>query len=1022
MQKIRLSTILLRLLLFCAIAVVTAQAPAQPVVQNNPYAQFGRITTKDGLSHNQIIDILQDHHHYLWIATANGLNRYDGNVIKTYSHNTLNISLLPEGAVTCLAEEENGTLWVGTENGLYHYDRRNDRFILLPVQLPDKKKINIRALLAEANNIIWTETVDGYLLKISSGSKSLIKSWKHAPVWQPYYYYHTIFRDSEGVLWMGGRGSGLYYLDENRDCVTGIPLGSDPGNKIIADVAIMMQDSNRTCWVGAIDGLFRFDIRKHAFTKILKTSTFDIIEPEKGVLWLATGNGILEYNIKINSITRFRNDINNPGSLPDNFVLKICADSEGTLWIATHNGLAYYRSNDNQIKTYYHIPENAHTPASNRVSAAMQDSRGAIWIGYRNHGLDKLNPADDSITHYKASPQKPGSLPSNNIRSLYEDNYGDLYIGLWEGVGFSRKKKNTEKFELFTYYPGSSLMDWYYDFAEDNMGQFYTAFWGADGLQTFDRKTGKFKRKLRDKFTRPYESRLVTRLFSDSKGILWVGTTQSGVHLYNPLTDTSACFYNQKWLGTTLEKLSIYDIAEDNKGNIWLAADSLFCYTPGFDALKVWGLGKGLSCRQVFTVIPDKNGNLWLGTEKGIICFNPAWNYSISVPELSELQQSEECRAGVLLNDGRILVGSQNGFAIFDPEGITSGQHMPDIFLTELQVKGRLHISDLNDIERVELKHHENYFSVGFSCTDLAAANTWSFRYRLNGFEQNWNASEKSSTIARYTNVPPGDYTLEIQMTSDNSNWKNIRQKSLPVTIHFPFWKQWWFIMLVTIILITATAFIIRENISRIRLREKNATLKELLLRAQINPHFIFNALVAIQRYIYQKDEREAGRYLAEFSKLIRLTLDNTRQEYVSLDKELQLMKYYLTLQQLRFDDRFTYDIMVDEEIDPDLTRIPPMLAQPFIENAIEHGLAGLTKTGHINISIRLNGKLLIFTIDDNGIGRKAALNKNKAVKSHISYGTEITQERLDYLRRKYKFNHCYPTKMQFRGFIHVSA
>jgi sensor histidine kinase YesM len=195
---------------------------------------------------------------------------------------------------------------------------------------------------------------------------------------------------------------------------------------------------------------------------------------------------------------------------------------------------------------------------------------------------------------------------------------------------------------------------------------------------------------------------------------------------------------------------------------------------------------------------------------------------------------------------------------------------------------------------------------------------------------------------------------------------------------------------------------------NRLITREKNMELEQKLFRTQMNPHFIYNALFAIQGYVYKSDPQEAGRYISDFARLIRLVLINSREEFISLESEVNTLEYYLHLQRLRFDNKFDYHIDIDPAIKSEMIMVPPMLAQPFIENSVEHGIQQLSSRGKINISFRLADNWIHFIIEDNGIG----INRSKADKAsqevkHESLALSITEERLKLLNhnKQHKIN-----------------
>lgn len=978
------------------------------IFKNDNLVKFQTINMSDGLSSNHVLDIVQDNNNYIWIATINGLNRYDGHKIRSYEFDQSSKKSIPKGVVSCLEIDNSGNLWIGTQNGLCIYDYQNDQFQPVSLIYDTLKLSHIRAILNEGDSLVWIEVLSGYLLKYDKRVKKVVNVWKHHIVWQPYYYYHDIYRDQRGVLWIATRNSSPLYLNEEENRIQSISLDRLSGHPREDDASCFYEDSYGNFWLASLEGVYNYDVFNQTLMRFLDINTFSIIQTQDKNIWFGTSAGIYRYDVDESVVVKYMSDINNQISLPNNHINKLFEDRQGIVWIGTNDGLAIYRKSNDYVKIFKHIPSNEQTAASNFVTSSVVTRNGEVWVGYANHGLDSYDPISEKIKHYRANKAKLGSLPSDKISCIYEDVYGDLYIGLWNGIGFSRKKIGQDNFELFSYNPGSRMQDWYHDFAEDEKDNFYVGLWGAKGLNLFDRKRGTFGKSLMNKFESAFESRLITKLFKDSKNELWVGTTRSGLHRYNPSKDTSVRYFDQGWLGTSFKELTIYDIIEDKSGNIWIAADSLFCYYPETSTFKVWGKNKGLTTSHVYQILEDEMGNIWLGTDKGIISFNPSWDYCLTFPDLTDIQMNEEFNTSAKLKNNHLLFGGKTGWTIFDPKKVIQKQRFPDIFLTDLYVKGELKISNLYHVSKIELDYHENFFTVSFSNTDLTAASKYSYRYRLNNLEDNWNYVEGGDYSARYTNIQPGNYTLEIQLALNNSSWQNLKMKSIEICIKSPFWSKTWFVLVAIFVSISILFIIFWSLYQRVIAKKNMYKLKELLLRAQINPHFIFNALVAIQGYIYKKEEKVAAKYLAEFSMLMRLILENTKEEYIMLDKEVQLLSYYLSLQKQRFKTQFDYEIKVDPKIDLMFIKIPPMLAQPFVENAIEHGVTKKDTEGFIQIKLEMIDGFIQYTIEDDGIGReKSMLLKQKSI-NHKSYGTEITEERINFFKKHYQYNISY--------------
>jgi ligand-binding sensor domain-containing protein len=988
------------LLILFPLAHIQASEPWSAPV-NDPYSRFRIMQMQDGLSANRITDIIQDRYHFMWIATSNGLNSFDGNKIRKFGGNEENQRGLSSGVVSCVKEDANGNIWAGTEKGLFRFRRELDIFEEVVLEYNGIRELYIRAMLHEGDSLLWIEVQQGALLLYNKKADSITAVYPHPEIWQHYYMYHALFRDSRGMLWFGGRGTHPMFLDPVTNKIFTAPVGEKSGQKPRADISDFLEDKSGNFWVTGNDGIFLLDRDSMHFTRKLRVTTFTAMQTRSGELWFGTGSGIFRLDPLKNTLTHIVSDINNSHSIPSDHVNCIYEDPSGTLWIGTDEGVAIFRSSNRLIKTLYHIPGNPNTIASDFITA-LKVYENKLWVGHRQHGLDIVDFETGSIKHIRAK-QKANGLFSDKIRCLYEDQYGDLYIGLWDGVGFARKRKQKHTFENFTKNKNSREIDWYNDFAEDKYGNFYLGFWGGDGLQIFDRKKGVFGEILKDGFSMPFESRLITRLFTVSDGNIWIGTTNAGAHLYNPEEKTSQHYFHLR--GTSLANQVINDFYEDASSRIWIAADSLYCYDPKFETFKVWGKEKGLSSARVFLIIPDQKGNLWIGTDKGILCFNPLWNFSISFPDLAVYEMSEEVNAGLLLENGELVFGSKQGICIFNPEDLLSNRGLPDIFITAINIKGTPSFYNPRNFSGIELEHDENFFGIEFSNSDISATEAYAYRYRLQGLEDNWTFPGKGVSAARYTNVPPGDYVLEIELSHDAGNWEFIKSYSMTIKVNRPFWQKIWFYLLLSIIIVSLVLFIIREILQRQFIHRKNAELKELLLRAQINPHFIFNALVAIQGFVYKKENIEAGRYLGEFSKLIRLTLENTRQEYITLSREIEFLEYYLKLQQLRYNYKFQFSIIADGDIETELLQIPPMLTQPFIENSIEHGLSEKEGDGLIEIKIAYDRGFISISVEDNGIGRNQSQARKAGLFRHKSFGTEITQERLDFLRKKYRYD-----------------
>lgn len=280
--------------------------------------------------------------------------------------------------------------------------------------------------------------------------------------------------------------------------------------------------------------------------------------------------------------------------------------------------------------------------------------------------------------------------------------------------------------------------------------------------------------------------------------------------------------------------------------------------------------------------------------------------------------------------------------------------------------------------------------------------------FKLEGFDQEWSP-ETNAPFITYSNLPHGKFTFMVKARNVDGPWSEPAIFSFSITP--PFWLTWWFYSLCIIGFLSVVLLIYQWRISVIRRnneREKLIyqsrllTLEQQTLNASMNRHFIFNALNSIQYYINKQDRLSANRYLTSFAKLIRKNLDSSSSgNLVSLTEELERLELYLTLENMRFQNKFTYEIIIDEDVDTEAVKIPPMLLQPYVENSIWHGILPMEKPGHIILKIYPENNHVAIRITDNGIGIATSLkSKAKDGNDHVSRGIEITSGRLEVLKK----------------------
>jgi hypothetical protein len=420
----------------------------------------------------------------------------------------------------------------------------------------------------------------------------------------------------------------------------------------------------------------------------------------------------------------------------------------------------------------------------------------------------------------------------------------------------------------------------------------------------------------------------------------------------------------------------------------------------------------GLSSELVYCMMLDNESQfLWIGTNQGLNRFNVE-NYARTKTKSIYVFGKEEGFSGVESNsngnfvsrDGSMWFGTVNGLIKYSPKDFRRNAAYTKTNITGID----LFYTDTMMADGAVLEHNENNLSfsyVGICLTNPAKVR---YRYMLDGFDEDWLPVTKARE-ARYSNLPPGTYTFKVVSCNNEGLWNN-EPAEFTFTIRTPVWKRPWFWLLLTggAVLILAAAIVFR--IRQIKFRERVESEAQVAmarnelkaLRAQMNPHFVFNSLNSIQHFILTNKSIDAGKYLNKFARLMRVILNNSEKSLITLQEEIEYLQLYLGLEEMRFENKFTWKITVDPKVDADYFEIPAMLLQPYIENAILHGLTPKKETGHLEVSIRLQANTLVCSIQDDGIGREKAreLRQLSMRKDHRSLGMKITHDRLELINR----------------------
>ena len=489
--------------------------------------------------------------------------------------------------------------------------------------------------------------------------------------------------------------------------------------------------------------------------------------------------------------------------------------------------------------------------------------------------------------------------------------------------------------------------------------------------------------------------------------IIWIGTLDGLYQIKNYDYSNPVEVFTGK--GKRFGRIK--DMHRDARNHLWIATvgQGLFYYNSNH-TINI-STTEGLNSNLVNDICLQNDSVLWVGTNKGLSSLTYAVvNDSLVIKDVLNLTIKDGLSSnyvnGVDYWNGNVWVATNKGICYFDPSGINRQHEYPHIQLDDLQVGDTKH-SDLNDIT---LAHDANDLTLTYSAVSFNKdANKPFYRYRLLRSRDTSDWFYTNEKTARYNNLQAGDYTFQVSVRNKEDKWKP-EPASLSFKIKPHFTETSWFKVLLVFTLFTFMMLLLYWQNRRIQSRQKaeqkerevqlQARTAELkALRNQMNPHFVFNALNSIQNYVFKHDAEGANHYLSMFSKLMRSSLKNSRLDFITLKEEIAFLKDYLTLEAMRFSNRFDFQIECEEDIPKERIMMPPLLLQPILENAVKHAFKNIRYKGELLLRISMNeDRCLDILVTDNGPGISVIPSDNMRTVKHDSAGLKIVKERIELL------------------------
>lgn len=781
--------------------------------QSGP-VQFSQMDLSDGLSHNQVNAILKDHKGFMWFGTLSGLNRYDGQVMKVFKHNPRDTTSIIDNFITSIYELPGNKLYLETRSGANIYDPETECFIRNTGAWFKSLNIPVKAVsevLKDKDGNFWFNAKEQGVFKyeVSRGRTLLV----------PGASVTAIQQDKQGNIWLVHRNKTITELDRKTARIKQriqVFKKTDPSD--FQEFKLFV-DHDGDVWVYTLNNQRGIDYyspasgRKRFIDKgqgVLNSNLINgMIGDEHGQIWIATDHGgvnlLDKKNFRMSYVLHKEDD---PKSIGQNSVLSIYKDDSGIIWVGTFKkGLSFYHEKILKFPLFKHQLSNPNGLTYDDVNRFAEDEWGNLWIGTNGGGLFYFNRKTRQFKRYRHQANNSNSLSNNIIVSLYIDRSKRLWIGTYFGGLDSFDGK------VFTHYkhqpanPKSLADDRVWDILEDRKGNLWVATLSG-GLDRLDRNTGIFQHKRAGE-KNSVHSNFLSCLIEDKKGNLWIGTSDGVDQLR-----TDGVFVHYKYEEGNANGLInnvVYDLMEDSYGFIWVATrDGLSRLNPATKQFRNFDVKDGLAEKATLKIVEDHQRNLWLSTANGLfnVIVKPRLHHDFSYTfhkydEHDGLQGSAfNANAGYKTRAGDLLFGGANGFNLFRPGDVKTDHSKPRITFTDLQIEnksvgigenidGRVILNkSITITSAIELRYSQNGFALEFAALNYFNPQKIRYRYKLEGFDVDWQEAQPDSRRATYTNIDPGTYFFKVRSTDAAGNWVSNEAK-LALTILPPFWRTW---------------------------------------------------------------------------------------------------------------------------------------------------------------------------------------------------------------------------------------
>lgn len=966
---------------------------------------------RDGLNNSVISCLLQDSRGFLWLGTKEGLNRFDGVQFKGYFSESQNPNSLSHNKVFDILEYQPGYLLFATGSGLSVLNTKTGKF--------ENEKIKFLPLQARSGTIVSSMDQDkeGRIWINHSGEidvfdKNLNYLYRFTDLeWAKSLKgtmsrYEDWYRDKKGRLWFPTDASGLQIIDFDAQKIYSSKNNPEhlPYLEYLSIRSFLLDETNNLLWLGGWGaGLIRFDLT----TGKTYQEYFNIPEYGEAITinaLLQTSRGTILFTIygtcyEMDPVTMTYKQIQMSDGRQDYFIhyqpsfingAAIIRGGDHQYWIA---GTGLFQLNDLRAqKELIVVPEGNSSACPDLIIA-----ESGIIYSLHDHGLlAAVDPGRQNVKHFHVP------FPSNSLLTkLCEDTSGLLWIG--STVGIRLFDPETALFNRPPFLPADLVDAYINELFRDRDGDIWIGTREPFHLYCYKSSThliSQIPDETVSQFTKADTRGRISTITEDSHGRLWMSSMlRGGILSYDKKENQWTSYPSEKSHYSFLVDEGIVSMFPDEDENLWVSTvfgDGLVCYHYQTDSITKYTRENGLLSDYVQAITADHAGNLWLTSEFGITKFTMDETHSVSnILFESDRYAFESFEASFDSNAQQLVLGIHDRHMYISTKKDVHTTPSPIPLVDKILVNNKEQFIDLTHAV-LDLDHTEKNITIEFTAVHYTNADKLQFAYQLVGADDEWKYATLNRS-AQYAALSPGSYMFKLKVADESGKW-GPDHEMLSFTIVPPFWKTAWFILFLTSAIVLIAFLMVRKRIRVIRhesgLKQKIAETEMMALRAQMNPHFIFNCINSIDSLIQDNDKYQATVYLNKFAKLIRSILDSSKQNTVTLANDMETLKLYIEMEQFRNENKFTAEVKADPVLLQDDYKVPPLIIQPYVENAILHGLRNRTDNeGRLSVSLsRMNGHIQ-YIIEDNGVGRMQMQNGHSTNK--VSYGMQMSSDRV---------------------------